>query len=522
MNSQDNQPSIGGRSAKFALVLLVIVYIFNFIDRQILSILAEEIQNDLGLDDSDIGFLYGTAFAVFYSIVGIPMGKLADSWNRKNLISIGLATWSLMTALSGTAKSFFSLAAYRIGVGVGESSASPAAYSLLSDYFSPKVRSTVLSIYGSGVYIGSGIGLFLGGSIVDAWKGAYPDASLAPLGLEAWQVAFIAVGLPGLLLAILTWQIKEPPRGLSDGIKTSEHPEPFKQTFKEFLGLTPIPIMNHRNSILLNLLVGFLFILSCIFLINLTGDTAQWVAFFMGCYFILCWIQSLKYRDPVTFSMIFGTKSTLFCLLAFPFLPFVTYAHGAFGPTFYMRTFDLPAGEVGRYLGLMTAVGGLLGIVAGGLIGDRLRKKYVNGRIYVCLAVAVLTIPAGLAYLYTSNLYLSYFWNFVFSFVSPAWLGLAAATITDLVLPRMRAIAGAFFILMLSMLGMALGPYLVGNGSEILQTQGVDEAQSIQAALAISSAALIITISCLLMALRTLGSDEASKVERARLLGEDV
>ena len=101
------------------------------------------------------------------------------------------------------------------------------------------------------------------------------------------------------------------------------------------------------------------------------------------------------------------------------------------------------------------------------------------------LAVAVLTIPAGLAYLYTSNLYLSYFWNFVFSFISPAWLGLAAATITDLVLPRMRAIAGAF-ILMLSMLGMALGPYLVGNGSEILQTQGVDDAQSIQAALAIS------------------------------------
>ena len=208
--------------------------------------------------------------------------------------------------------------------------------------------------------------------------------------------------------------------------------------------------------------------------------------------------------------------------MAFPFLPFVTYAHGAFGPTFYMRTFDLDIGEVGRYLGLMTAVGGLLGIVAGGLIGDRLRKKYINGRIYVCIAVAILTIPVGLAYLYTSNLYLSYFWNFVFSFISPAWLGLAAATITDLVLPRMRAIAGAFFILMLSMLGMALGPYLVGNGSEILQTQGVDEAQSIQAALAICSVALIITISFLLMALRTLGSDEASKVERARLLGEDV
>ena len=100
-------PEVGGRSAKFALILLVIVYVFNFIDRQILTILAEDLKADLNISDSDIGFLYGTAFAVFYSVVGIPMGKLADTWNRKNLISIGLAFWSLMTFLSGTAKSFY-------------------------------------------------------------------------------------------------------------------------------------------------------------------------------------------------------------------------------------------------------------------------------------------------------------------------------------------------------------------------------------------------------------------------------
>ena len=123
--------------------LLVLVYIFNFIGRQILSILAEDIKADLGISNSDIGFLFGTAFGVFYSVVGIPMGKLADSWNRKNLISIGLAFWSFMTFLSGTAKSFLSLSIYRFGVGIGESSATPSAYSLLSDYFSPKVRATV-------------------------------------------------------------------------------------------------------------------------------------------------------------------------------------------------------------------------------------------------------------------------------------------------------------------------------------------------------------------------------------------
>ena len=211
-------PEVGGRSAKFALILLVIVYVFNFIDRQILTILAEDLKADLNISDSDIGFLYGTAFAVFYSVVGIPMGKLADTWNRKNLISLGLAFWSLMTFLSGTAKSFLSLSIYRFGVGIGESSASPASYSLLSDYFSPKVRATVLSIYASGLYIGSGIGIFIGGLIVDNWNEAFPIISEAPFGLKGWQVAFMAVGIPGILLALITWQIKEPPRGLSEGL----------------------------------------------------------------------------------------------------------------------------------------------------------------------------------------------------------------------------------------------------------------------------------------------------------------
>ena len=127
MNKDNSHPEVGGRYAKFALAILVVVYVFNFIDRQILTILAEEIQADLGISDSGIGFLYGTAFAVFYSIVGIPLGRLADVWTRKNLISIGLATWSFFTALSGTARSFTELAAFRFGVGIGESSASPSA-----------------------------------------------------------------------------------------------------------------------------------------------------------------------------------------------------------------------------------------------------------------------------------------------------------------------------------------------------------------------------------------------------------
>ncbi len=228
-------PQIGGRYAKYVLGVLIVVYIFNFIDRQIISILAEEIKADLGITDAQIGFLYGTAFAVFYAIFGIPLGRLADVWVRKSLISIGLAVWSLMTALSGTAKSFAMLAGYRIGVGIGEASATPAAFSMLSDYFSPQMRATALAVYSSGVYIGAGIGIFLGGWIVDGWNAAFPDPAAAPFGLKSWQAAYLTVGLPGILMAIWVFTLREPKRGQSEGIVTPPHPSPFKAAWQEFM-----------------------------------------------------------------------------------------------------------------------------------------------------------------------------------------------------------------------------------------------------------------------------------------------
>ena len=153
-------PAVGAPSpayARYVLAILVIVYVFNFIDRNILSILAEDIKADLGIGDAEMGFLYGTVFAVFYAVFGIPLARFADVWVRRSLISLGLLFWSLMTALSGLARSFPALATYRIGVGIGEASASPAAFSMLSDYYPPRLRATVLAIYSSGVYIGGGI-----------------------------------------------------------------------------------------------------------------------------------------------------------------------------------------------------------------------------------------------------------------------------------------------------------------------------------------------------------------------------
>lgn len=184
----------------YALGVLVLVYVLNFIDRQILSILANDIKADLGVDDAYLGFLYGTAFAIFYALFGIPLGRLADSWKRVRLMTLGLSLWSAMTALSGFARDAGQLTVARIGVGVGEATASPSAYSLISDWFPARLRATALAIYSSGLYIGGGVSLAIGGMVVDRWNKAFPDGG--PLGLVGWQAAFVAVGLPGLLLAL--------------------------------------------------------------------------------------------------------------------------------------------------------------------------------------------------------------------------------------------------------------------------------------------------------------------------------
>src|SRR5580698_532110 len=219
---------VGSRYASYVLIVLMIVYVFNFVDRQIISILAEDLKSDLKVTDAQLGILYGTVFAVFYALFGIPLGRLADVWARKSMISVGLAFWSVMTTLSGTAKTFGGLLGYRIGVGMGEASATPAALSMLSDYFSPKRRATVMAIYSSGLYIGGGIGLAIGGVVLDVWNRWFPDHTTAPLALKGWQMAFLLVGIPGLLMALWVKTLREPIRGMSEGLNVKPEPHPFR------------------------------------------------------------------------------------------------------------------------------------------------------------------------------------------------------------------------------------------------------------------------------------------------------
>lgn len=205
----------------YALSVLVVVYTFNFIDRQILSILMESIKLDLGLTDQALGFLAGFAFAAFYAVLGMPIALWADRGNRRNLITAALAIWSVMTALSGLAQNFVHLALARVGVGIGEAGCSPPAHSLISDYYPTEQRATALGIYSIGIPLGIMFGLFIGGWINEVF---------------GWRYAFFVVGIPGLLLAVLfRLTVQEPPRGLSENRSADEESPAFMETVRFLL-----------------------------------------------------------------------------------------------------------------------------------------------------------------------------------------------------------------------------------------------------------------------------------------------
>lgn len=217
---------------RYALVLLLVVYIFNFVDRQIVNILIEGIKEDFHLSDWQLGFFGGTAFGIFYATLGIPIARYADGHVRRNIIALALAVWSLMTALQGLAQNFLQIALARIGVGVGEAGCSPPAHSMIADYFPPERRATALSFYAAGIPIGGAIGLIAGGWIREA------------LG---WREAFIIVGLPGVLLALLVWlTLREPTRGYYDSPKPqSEAPKTAVKSRTVIKALARSPAFRH-------------------------------------------------------------------------------------------------------------------------------------------------------------------------------------------------------------------------------------------------------------------------------------
>lgn len=202
----------------YIVVVLTLVYIFNFIDRQIISVLQEPIRAELGLSDTQLGLLQGLTFAVFYVTMGIPLARWADVGVRRDVVALAVGTWSVMTALCGVAQNFTHLLLARIGVGIGEAGGSPPSHSIISDLFPAGQRALPLAVYSSGITFGVFIAYVFGAWVSDNF---------------GWRVVFIALGLPGVLLAVLVrFTVTEPPRGQYDNIATDLAPPPVTTVVK--------------------------------------------------------------------------------------------------------------------------------------------------------------------------------------------------------------------------------------------------------------------------------------------------
>ena len=206
------RPTYSPGYKRLVLALLVTAYTFNFIDRTIIATIGQAIKVDLKISDTQLGLLGGLYFALLYTILGIPLARLAERFSRVKIITAAIIVWSGFTALCGTASSFLVLAMYRFGVGVGEAGLSPSAHSLISDYFEPQRRASALSVYAFGIPLGSMLGAILGGWLAQAFS---------------WRIAFMVVGIPGVLVALaIMLLVKEPPRGFSEPVAAGAEPAP--------------------------------------------------------------------------------------------------------------------------------------------------------------------------------------------------------------------------------------------------------------------------------------------------------
>ncbi len=196
----------------YAVLVLTVCYTLSFIDRQILGLLVGPIKADLQISDTQVGLLGGLAFSIFYTVMGLPIGRLVDRYNRRNIIAVGVVLWSVMTAACAFTRSFGALFLMRMGVGLGEAALNPSAVSMIADSFPKERLGAALGFYSMGVYIGSGLALLVGGLVVEAIAGT-PTINLPLVGAVAsWRAAFLLVGVPGILVSLWVLTLREPAR----------------------------------------------------------------------------------------------------------------------------------------------------------------------------------------------------------------------------------------------------------------------------------------------------------------------
>nr|WP_314441377.1 MFS transporter [uncultured Sphingomonas sp.] len=376
------------RSPTIILVFLLLAYILNFLDRQILGILLEPIKNDLQFTDSELGILTGPAFALVYSLFGIPFALLADRTSRSGVITASLALWSAFTALCGTATSFWQLFVFRLGVGLGEAGGVAPSYALIADRFPPAQRGKAMGIFSLGVPIGLGLG-----AVIGSWIAQNFD----------WRTAFLAMGLAGLILApIFKWVVRDPPR-----VAGAEPP-----SMRTLVATFP-----------------------------------------------------LVARKPSFWLLAFGASLSSLC----------GYGLATWVASILIRSYDMSLVGAGQFLGSLLLIGGTAGVFLGGLLADRLGGKDKRWYAWLPAIAWLITAPLYALGLMVENLTLVWALLLIPNALNILWLGPITTAVQHLVEPSKRATASASFLLINNLIGLGVGPFLIGFISDELRaTYGAD------------------------------------------------
>ena len=499
----------------YALAVLTASCILNYVDRQIVSILAQSIKVDLVISDAQLGFLLGTAFAVFYAVLGIAMGRIADVMSRSHLMAGGLALWSAMTALGGATTNFTGLSATRIGVGVGEASANPCSHSLLCDYFPPRHRAAAFGTYLAGVYGGSALALILGGLIVQHWSGLCRAVPITgACSLAAWKAALLIVGLPGLPLALLVARLRET-------AGRAPPPRPMGRIVARELGAAVPPFtiftlyqLGRRQALVSNLKLAAGVVAGAALLTLLVGDVAQWVAVGLGAYSVASWAQVQRLNDKPLFALTFGCRTFMMVIVSAALVAAMMSAVTAWAAPYAMRTLGTSAAWTGVSIGLTFGIAGGMGAIIGGWLTDRWKVRNGGAPIWVALIGMLAALPCLLVMLNTSHPAVYVGAYFAYIMFGTAWSGAYAALVQDLVLQRMRGTAAATVSLVSIVVSAAVGPYVVGKVSTLTGSLSTG-LLGIQALLPVTITLLVLTG----LRLRRAGTQGASRM-RAASAGE--
>ena len=373
----------GSAYSWYVAFVLALASISANVDRQILNLLVRPIERDFGITDTQMSYLQGLAFALFYTVLGLPIAWLADRASRRNIIAAGTALWSFFTTLSATAKTYSRLLAMRVGVGVGEATLSAPGVSLLADYFPPSQRGRAMSLYALGVFFGSGLGYFIGawavGLVADTWH-------LPVLGdIRPWQSAFVIVGVPGFVIALLFLTVREPAR------QTSAHAQ-----------------------------ARF-------------GDLMRYV--------------SRNRRTYITHSVGFGVWAM------------VNYGIAAWIPTLFKRTYGWSESDTGRVMGILTMTIGVLGVVSGGWMADRIgRRGRIDGPWLVGIAGAVGMLVSATLFPLAPTAGVAFAGLAIVNFFAAFPWGAASAAAAEMAPAHLRAQGAALYFFVSSLLSGVLGP----------------------------------------------------------------